>query len=131
MATANIDLPDGTKVRIDGTPEEINKILGLYSTKSYSSVATDISSGTTADKRRKNSTRRSTRMSGGVMQHIRELIDDGFFIQKRSISDVQLRLEEVGHIYPLTHLSTPLRRLTQSRELRRIREANNWAYANS
>jgi hypothetical protein len=30
MATANIDLSDGTKVMVDGSPEEIARILNLY-----------------------------------------------------------------------------------------------------
>ena len=30
MAKANVDLPNGTKIKIDGTSEEIGKILELY-----------------------------------------------------------------------------------------------------
>jgi len=131
MATANLDLPDGTKVRIDGTPEEINKILSLYGSMTTPRVDAGVSSNTKTGKGRGNSMRKVARMSGGAMQHIRELIGDQFFIEKRSISDLQTKLEEMGHIYPLTHLSTPLRRLVQNRELRRIKEGKNWVYVNS
>lgn len=30
MATANIELSDGTKVLLDGSPEEIARVLNLY-----------------------------------------------------------------------------------------------------
>jgi hypothetical protein len=131
MATANLDLPDGTKVRIDGTPEEINKILSFYGSMTTPRVNAGAGSNTKIGRGQGNSTRKVVRMSGGAMQHIRELISDQFFIEKRSISDLQTKLEEMGHIYPLTHLSTPLRRLVQNRELRRIKEGKNWVYVNS
>jgi hypothetical protein len=71
------------------------------------------------------------RTRGGAMVHIRDLIESGFFSERRSISDVQGRLEELGRIYPQTHLSTPLRRLILSKELRRLRDGSNWAYVDA
>lgn len=36
MAQANINLPNGTKITIEGTPEEITKVLSLYATANSS-----------------------------------------------------------------------------------------------
>ncbi|WP_454620906.1 hypothetical protein [Bradyrhizobium cenepequi] len=59
---------------------------------------------------------------GGTSSYIRELIEDSFFKKPKTISDVKVQLENLGHHIPLTALSTPLQRLCQSRELRRSRD---------
>lgn len=134
MATADINLPDGTKIRIEGSPEEIAKVIALYvsSGMEHAKPVTNdgrrrigVSAPLTGDIRRKS----TARVSGGVMQYIRELIGEGYFAERRSISDVQTKLEELGRIYPQTHLSTPLRRLVRNRELRRLKEGSSWIYA--
>lgn len=135
MATANIDLRDGTRIVIDGTPEEIARVLELYGNRSTAIVdsvprqlvvAKGSASGSKAARRDS-----APRARTGVMQHIRELIHEGFFSERRSISQVQSKLEEIGRIYPLTHLSTPLRRLVMGKELRRLREGGNWIYVSA
>lgn len=124
MATASIDLPNGTKVKIEGSPEEINKLLELYGGQLSSHVlmAEKAPSAVKGLSKEKN--------GGGAAGQIRTLIGEGFFGTKRTLSDVQRRLEELGHIYPQTHLSTPLRRLVMTRELRRLRDSKNWVYVN-
>ena len=62
------------------------------------------------------------------MQQLRLLISEQFFDVRQSLSNVQSKLEELGHIYPQNQISTPLRRLVMSRELRRLREGKNWIY---
>lgn len=136
MATASIDLPNGAKVQVEGTAEDINKILALCGAVKVGAEADRVDSVTQRVKgKRGRQVARSApavrRVTGGAMQQIRELIDDAFFQEKRSISHVQQKLEELGHIYPLTHLSTPLRRLVKNKELRRMREDKNWVYVNA
>lgn len=135
MATANIDLKDGTKVMIEGTPEEIVRVLELYkpaNSSSPSGVQNVAYAGRQKAGARKSERRDvSTRARSGAMQHIRELIHENFFSERRSIADVQSKLEELGRIYPQTHLSTPLRRLVVGKELRRLRDGTNWAYVDA
>jgi hypothetical protein len=57
-----------------------------------------------------------------------ELASEGWFKSKRTIGDVQKKLEEKGHIYAMESLSTPLLRLTRNRTLRRIKDKSGWAY---
>lgn len=135
MATANIDLPNGSKVQVEGTAEDINKILAACGaiTTGAAGPGGDVPASMSQRAKVKNNGsdhngRGVRRATGGAMQHIRELIDEHFFKEKRSISNVQEKMEELGHIYPLTHLSTPLRRLVRNKELRRMREGKNWVY---
>lgn len=125
MATASIDLPDGTKVKIEGSPEEINKVLELYGQQPVRASPRRVNSETGITRRGQ-----TERSGSGAMDQIRVLIQEGFFGTKRSLKDVQKRLEELGRIYPQSHLSTPLRRMVVGRELRRLRENKNWIYVN-
>jgi len=128
MATANIDLTDGTKIVVEGTPDEIARVLELYRC-GPSPVPRESASVSSRSERPQRLRRESpSRSRSGAMQYIRALISDQFFAERQSISNVQSKLEELGHIYPLTHLSTPLRRLAQSKELRRLRQGRNWVY---
>ena len=125
MAKANINLPNGTKIVIDGTADEINAILKLYSSSAPSSESHPKKSRTQLKKQSKKS---SGTKKSGPKQYIRDLRTEGFFDKKRTINDVQKNLEQNGHIYPLTHLSTPLRVLVQEKELGRMKEDGNWVY---
>jgi hypothetical protein len=135
VATANIDLKDGTKILIEGTPEEIVRVLALYKPghSPSPSGANDLANAGAKRPDARKSERRdvSARSRTGAMQHIRELIHEDFFSERRSIAHVQAKLEELGRIYPQTHLSTPLRRLVMNKELRRLRDGTNWAYVDA
>jgi hypothetical protein len=128
MATANIDLFDGTKVLVDGSPEEIARILNLYGGPTASSTAL-VPTGQRLTPVQ-NGERRSHKATG-PMQHLRDLIAENFFAESRHLSEVRQELETRGHIYPLTHLSNPIRRLVVSKELRRLREGRLWTYTTS
>jgi hypothetical protein len=51
------------------------------------------------------------------------LAEEGFFVQPRSLADIQGKLAEHGWHYPQTNLSTPLIRLVRQRTLRRLQLA--------
>ena len=55
-------------------------------------------------------------------------MSDNFFKAKRTIAEVQKKLEEKGHIYAVNSLSTPLLRLTRGKTLRRIKGKSGWVY---
>lgn len=127
MAKANLVLPNGTKVNIDGTANEVAALLEKI---------TDLGSKGSGKARKKNSKRgSSTRTGGGVNKKkggptslISELADEGYFKSKRKISDIQKKLEERGHIYAQTSISPILTRLTRKRTIRRIKEKGTWVY---
>jgi hypothetical protein len=131
MATANIELPNGTKVQIEGSPEEIARVLELYrqppgdNTRPSKRGKTKQGQGKQSPDTRPES---GPRGRTGIMQQLRLLIREQFFDSRQSLTSVQFKLEELGHIYPQNQISTPLRRLVMSRELRRLREGKNWIY---
>jgi hypothetical protein len=124
VAKANIVLPNGTSVEIEGSAQEVAELLETFS-------------GTTAlgGKTQKQATRQGARgkSSGkprkdGPTVLIGQLAEEGYFKAKRSIGEIQKKLEEGGHIYPLTSISPCLTRMTKRRQLRRLKEDNVWMY---
>jgi hypothetical protein len=124
MAKANMVLPDGTKVTIEGTAEEVALMLSKCS---QGSSAPDRKS---PKAERHDPCRRASRASRrmGPQTYIAELADEGFFKTKRTLGDIQKKLEERGHIYAKSNSSKAMTRLTRKRILRRIKEEKGWVY---
>lgn len=131
MAKANVVLADGTKVTIDGTPEEVGALLDRIS-GGAPQPSVGGSSKSTRRRRGKSTAKRSTGKTKpkGPADYIRELVAENYFKTKRGLGDVQKKLEEGAHIYPVTTLSPVLFRLVKARELRRIKEDGTWKYVN-
>ena len=126
MAKANFTLPDGTTVNIEGTAEEVANLLSRFSSpqagpERTSKPSKEKSSGRTA-------AQAHTPKRKGPQTLIEDLVQENYFKSKRTIGDVQKKLEEGGHIYAMHSLSTPLLRLTRSKMLRRIEDKNGWVY---
>lgn len=126
MAKADLILPNGTTVKIEGTAEEVAELLDKFSLPQRSAARKPLKEGRNASSKAKTSVKKATRKGPQVL--IGELADEDYFKSKRGISDIQKKLEEKGHIYPIERLSTPLLRLTRKRVLRRIKEKDNWVY---
>jgi len=126
MATANLTLPDGSKVAIEGTAEEVATLISRLSPGEQSEPGK-------RQRRKKAGARlggqKQPRATTGPRQLIEGLVGDEYFkAQKRTIGDVQKKLEENGHIYALNSLSPALLRLTRAKVLRRIKEKKVWVY---
>jgi hypothetical protein len=135
MATANVTLPDGTTVTIDGTPEEVAILVERISRPGERFEQRRTTRSSTSGNRKTRSGHARTGAQGrstskGPADYIRELAASDFFATKRGIGEVQAKLEEQAHIYPVTHLSPVLFRLVKSKELRRIKDEGQWRYVN-
>jgi hypothetical protein len=134
MAKANLVLPEGTKVAIDGTADEVASLLERFSSTGGSGSAAKSGSSRTgrrkADGGAKVTTKKTPKKRTGPTDYVRELIDEGYFKTKREIGTVRDKLEERAHIYPVTSISGPLYRLVKNKELRRIKEDGAWRYVN-
>lgn len=120
MAKANLTLPNGTLVEINGSAEEIAKLMELYS---GAKVNNKLASRT------KNTTKKSDNFKKrGPFNFIQELKNEGFFKEKRSLQQVQKKLEEKGHIYAMTSMSAPLLRLVRKKILGRVQDKGIWCY---
>jgi hypothetical protein len=133
MAKANLQLTDGTKVTIEGTPDEVAILVQRISGETPTAMA----GGATRPSRRRapraptgKGTVKSKPKAKGPAEHIRDLAASNFFRTKRGLAEVQKKLEEGAHIYPVTHLSPVLFRLVRAKELRRIKEGGTWKYVN-
>jgi hypothetical protein len=125
MAKAHLQLADGTTVNIEGTADEVATLLARFS---GSTIAPPVPAATKPARAGKTGKSRATDRRKGPKPLIEELIEQNYFKAKRTIGDIQKKLEEKGHIYAMHSLSTPLLRLTRSRALRRIKEKNGWVY---
>ena len=133
MAKANLALPDGTKVTIEGNADEVAELLTRFS--AASTTPRQAKEGARRSTGRPNDVRTGGKATkakpSGPTDYIREMVDQHYFKTKRDIGAVRDKLEEGGHIYPVTSLSGPLLRLVKNKELRRIKEGGVWKYVNA
>lgn len=131
MAKANLLLPDGTKVIIDGTADEVASLLARFSSDSDSGKGSREKSSRSGLRKPQSEAKARNKMARtGPTEYIRDLIEEGYFKTKREIGTVRDKLEERAHIYPVTSISGPLYRLVKNKELRRIKEDGTWRYVN-
>jgi hypothetical protein len=130
MTKASLVLPDGTRVTIDGTADEVASLLARFSSTNDSHKVSGKKSSRSRNHDSGDEAGLKKVAGGGPTDLIRELIDEGYFKTKRGIGEVRDKLEERAHIYPLTAISGPLYRLVKNKELRRLKEDGTWRYVN-
>ena len=123
MAKANIALKNGTTVAIEGTAEEVAALLAKFS----ETQGGDVNRGQ-APKKRRGAQKAAKPRKDGPTGLVGNLAEQGYFKAKRTISDIQKKLEEGGFIYPVTSISPVLTRMTKRRDLRRLKEEGVWKY---
>src|SRR5437879_2593072 len=102
MAKANLVLPDGTKVTIEGSTEEVTNLLAKFSGAiPLSKVTKPLLSKTSGRSRSGNQGPKRK----GPQRLIEDLVQESYFKAKRTIGEIQRKLEEKGHIYALYALS--------------------------
>lgn len=116
MPKANLILPNGTAITVNGSAEEIAKIMTLYSGTEISVKSNAIETGSKHGTKNIRITEKK-----GPRPLIRELKDEGFFKQKRTMLEVQRKLEEKGHIYSTPSIAEPLLSLVRKKEIGRVR----------
>ena len=131
MAKANVLLPDGTRVTIEGTPAEVAIVLKKFSEDTVpSAVGRRSPSSKSKQSNKGGAKKKKSQTRKGPTGLILGLRDDGFFKTRKALPDIQKKLEEQGHIYAQSSLSPALVRLVRARDLRRLREKKGWAYVN-
>jgi hypothetical protein len=130
MAKATLNLPDGTVVTVEGSPDEIARITSLHSQSVGGNAAPPRRKTSTPKKRSPKAAAGERRNKEGPQSQILELKAEDFFKEKRSLRDVQRKLEEMGHIYSLNNITSPLIRLVRNKTFRRIKDEGVWYYVN-
>jgi len=116
MVKAEIKKKDGTHIIVDGSEEEVKKLLDLL----------DEGKPASAQKTKKTKEPEKGKMSIGDM--ILELKEEKFFNSPKSLVEIKNALSENGGIYEVTTLSASLIRLVRKRTLGRIKQDNKWKY---
>lgn len=115
MAKAQISFPDGTTVKVEGTPDEISAVV-------------DRGRGTQKTKRSARIKVKASSQRVQLVDLIANLIDGGFFKKPKDLAAVKAALEEMGHHYPVTTLSGAMLRQVRKRNLRRLKQDKRWVY---
>jgi hypothetical protein len=116
MPKATIMTKSGTAVTVEGTEEEVARLVSVI--EGNGPIAPD----------RQPAPRRNDKVKPTPKTLISELMGGGFFAKPKGLGEVKTALEQRGHYYPVTSLSPLMLRLVRQRELRRIKERNRWAY---
>ena len=116
MAKAQITTPEGISVRLEGTAEEIAAVIRQAGLKSAPGKANSKAKG-------------ATKARPTVSGLVDELQVEGFFKQPKNLSEIQKRLADLGHHYPLTALSGPMQTKSKQRSLRRFKKDKRYVYA--
>lgn len=94
------------------------------------SSTSTVSAGKKGTKKRRTSGGNSPKRARtkGPVGLITELAKDDFFKSKRMLPEIQKKLEENGHIYAQTSLSSAVLSLTKKKILRRLKGDKGWVY---
>jgi hypothetical protein len=118
MAKAQIETAEGITIKVEGTPAEIAAVVKEVKGKPKSGPETNGA--------RKHKTKGNRVTVPGLVEELR---DEGFFKKAKTLADVKKRLADLGHTYPRTALSGPLRGEVRKRRLRRFKENGKYVYA--
>jgi hypothetical protein len=121
MAKARITTKSGSKVIIEGSPEEVASLLTILE-------RTPTGGSAPKDTPRKKERRLQSNTKQTPTTLLAELADGGFFKKPKELSAIKTALQEQGHYYPVTSLSPAVLRAVRKRILRRIRDGKRWLY---
>lgn len=121
MVKAIIKSATGAVITVEGSEEEVSKIITSYErTSAFGQAKQAIA--------RSKATRKEGKKREGAADLIKNIRDSGFFDRPRALSEVAHALEEKGFLYPVTTLSGVLLGLVKGKALRRKRQEGRWVY---
>ncbi len=125
MSKATIETKTGMKVQVEGTSEEVTKIVSeLERHEQFNRWREE-----RIDKiRKRRDEERSGQSQGKLTDFINKLKDENFFENPKSLRDIQLALRTKGAIYPITTLSPILLRMVRKAEFERVLDGEVWKY---
>jgi hypothetical protein len=121
MPKAHIITTNGTKITIEGDASEVALMVNQIQTEGSPSQRRGYKQTKTQEKRER-------KKQDGAKDHIVTLKEESFFDRPKSLSEVAKKLEESGHLYPVTTLSGVMLGLVQKRLLNRVKRDAVWMY---
>ena len=120
MPKAHIVTKNGTKITIEGTPEEVASLA--------KQLAEPTGSPALPKSKPSKGSKLLLQLKPTPSNLIASLIDGGFFRKPKDLASIKVALEEMGHFFPVTTLSPVLLRLVRKRQLRRMKDKKRWLY---
>jgi hypothetical protein len=121
MAKATIKSGSGAVITVEGTEEEVSKIISAYEKSSVVGQAKEAIARTKVKKR----DAKKRQGAGDLIVGLREA---GFFDKPKGLADLSTALEEKGFLYPTTTLSGVVLGLVKKKDLRRKKVEGRWVY---
>jgi len=121
---ANIETENGTKITIEGTQEEVSKVLDTFKEK-HEVHTKELPEKIEGKKINKSYNKLS------ASDLLLTLAADNFFNKPKTLAEIKHALEEQGYFYPVTTLSGVVLGLVKKRGLRRIKQNKMWGYVKS
>src|SRR5262245_1867694 len=119
MANAQITLPGGIAITVEGSVDEIVAVVERLK-----------EGGAATEPSRTRGLKRTLREGANIGDLVMSLLRDGFFKPPKELGEVRTALAQMGHHYPRTTLSPLLLRLVRKRDLRRLQQGGRWVYTN-
>lgn len=121
MPKAHVTTAHGTKITIEGDAAEVASIIGQIQTAHSNPRRTARSVKEVAEKR-------AHKKHESAKDHIISLKEESFFDKPKTLAEVAHKLEESGHLYPITSLSGVMLGLVQRRLISRVKRDGKWKY---
>jgi hypothetical protein len=121
MAKATIKSTTGAVITIEGSEEEVSRILSVYEKTSVVGHAKQAIA-------RSRATKREDKKREGAGDLVVALREAGFFDKPKGLGEISDALEEKGFLYPTTTLSGVVLGLVKRKELRRKKVEGRWVY---
>ncbi len=121
MAKATIKSSTGAIITVEGSEEEVSKILSAYEKASVVGRAKQAIA-------RHKAVKRDDKKREGAGDLVIKLREEGFFNKPKGLGEVSEALEAEGFLYPTTSLSGVVLGLVKKRELRRKKVDGRWVY---
>ncbi len=122
MTKANIELPNGTRITVEGTPEEVSKAIRLL----QGNVGTIKTSKSDTSSKKEVKRKSYSGASGGISL----LLDEKFLDSPKSVKEIETEMIRQGYHYPQSTISKLLavNFMRNSKKITRIKEDKKWKY---
>ncbi|HZT36051.1 MAG TPA: hypothetical protein VFA15_09030 [Nitrososphaera sp.] len=116
MPKAKVTTSTGATILIEGSTEEVAALVALI--EGHTASPGSLPAGS----------KKAQGVNTSLSALISTLVEAGFFKQPKDLAAVKARLDEMGHVYPVTTLSPAMLRSVRSRTLRRLKQGGRWFY---
>jgi len=121
MVRASLKTKSGTIITVEGTHEEVAKIVSEFNrVDTIGQLKKEVS--------RRELVKKEDKKRRGASDLIIELREGGFFDKPKGINEIGNELEVKGHLYPVTTLSGVLIGLVRKKLLGRKKNDGKWVY---